>query len=72
LTIRTLGISSALLGCVRARVRRSRVLFVGDDWAEGHHDVEIVDEQGRRLARQRLPEGLAGITSFHALVGQFV
>jgi hypothetical protein len=48
------------------------VLFVGDDWAEDHHDVEIVDEQGRKLARQRLPEGLAGITSFHALVGQFV
>lgn len=37
------------------------MLFVGNDWAEDHHDVEIVDEQGRRLARKRLPEGLAGI-----------
>ena len=48
------------------------MLFVGDDWAEDHHDVEIVDDQGRRLARKRLPEGLDGIIGLHALVGQFV
>jgi transposase len=46
-------------------------LFVGDDWAEDHHDVEIVDEQGRRLARKRLPEGLDGITRLHALIAEF-
>jgi transposase len=38
------------------------VLFVGDDWAEDHHDVELVDEGGRRLARARLPEGLSGLS----------
>jgi hypothetical protein len=43
-------------------------LFVGNDWAEDHHDVEIVNERGRRLARRRLPEGLDGITGLHALV----
>jgi transposase len=48
------------------------VLFVGNDWAEDHHDVEIVDGQGRRLARRRLPEGLEGITRLHALIAQFV
>lgn len=37
--------------------RRMRVLFVGDDWAEDHHDVELVDEVGTVLARKRLPEG---------------
>jgi transposase len=47
------------------------VLFVGNDWAEDHHDVEIVDGQGRRLARRRLPEGLDGITRLHALIAQF-
>jgi transposase len=47
------------------------VLFVGDDWAEDRHDVEIVDDQGRRLARRRLPEGLDGITGLHALIAQF-
>jgi len=47
------------------------VLFVGDDWAEDHHDVELQDERGRVLARARLPEGIAGITRLHALIGQF-
>jgi len=44
------------------------VLCVGDDWAEDHHDVELVDEGGRRLAKARLPEGLEGITRLHALI----
>ena len=44
------------------------MLFVGDDWAQDHHDVEIVDEQGRRLARPRLPEGVAGIAGLHELI----
>jgi hypothetical protein len=44
------------------------MLLVGDDWAEDHHDIEIEDDAGRRLARQRLPEGLAGISQLHALI----
>jgi len=48
------------------------MLFVGDDWAEDHHDVEIVDDAGRRLAAKRLPEGLDGITRLHALIARFV
>jgi transposase len=44
------------------------LLCVGDDWAEDHHDVELVNEDGRRLARARLPEGLDGITRLHALI----
>jgi Transposase/Transposase IS116/IS110/IS902 family len=44
-------------------------LFVGDDWAEDHHDVEIQDASGRVLARARLPEGVAGITRLHAMIG---
>lgn len=46
------------------------MLFIGDDWAEDHHDVELVDDEGRRLARARLPEGLEGITRLHALVAE--
>ena len=45
-------------------------LFVGDDWAEDHHDVELMDAAGRMLARKRLPEGVAGITRLHELIGQ--
>jgi transposase len=44
------------------------MICVGDDWAEDHHDVELVDEDGRRLVRARLPEGLEGITRLHALI----
>nr|WP_238362545.1 IS110 family transposase [Actinopolymorpha pittospori] len=43
-------------------------MFVGDDWAESHHDIEIVDEGGRRLVRRRVPEGVAGIAVLHGLV----
>jgi len=46
------------------------LLFIGDDWAEDHHDIEIEDETGRRLAKARLPEGLEGITRLHALVAE--
>jgi transposase len=45
-------------------------LFVGDDWAEDHHDVELVDQAGRVLAKRRLPEGVAGMARLHELVGQ--
>jgi transposase len=45
-------------------------LFVGDDWAEDHHDVELMDAMGRVLARRRLPEGVAGIARLHELIGQ--
>ena len=44
------------------------MLFVGDDWAEDHHDVEIQDETGRKLAARRLPEGAAGIARMHELI----
>lgn len=47
------------------------VLFVGDDWAEDHHDVEVQDATGRRLGKARLSEGVAGIERLHALIGQF-
>ncbi len=46
------------------------VLFVGDDWAEDHHDVEVMDSTGRRLARARLGEGVAGIARLHAMIGE--
>jgi transposase len=45
-------------------------LFVGDDWAEDHHDVELMDAAGRVLARKRLPEGVAGMARLHGLIGQ--
>jgi transposase len=46
------------------------MLFVGDDWAEDHHDIELMDSAGRRLAKARLPEGVAGIARLHAMIGE--
>jgi transposase len=48
------------------------MLFVGDDWAEDHHDVEIQDEAGQRLIKARLPEGITGITRLHEMIGRFL
>jgi transposase len=43
---------------------------VGDDWAEAHHDVELMDAAGRTLAKARLPEGVAGMARLHAMIAQ--
>jgi len=48
------------------------VLFVGDDWAEDHHDVEVQDEHGRPARTSRLGEGVDGMTRFHELVAGFL
>lgn len=47
-------------------------VFVGHDWAEAHHDIHIEDDQGRQLAKARLPEGVEGVAGFHELVASFV
>ena len=47
-------------------------LFAGDDWAEDHHDIEVMDETGKVLARRRLPEGVAGMAQLHALFGRLL
>jgi hypothetical protein len=47
-------------------------LLVGDDWAQDHHDIEVMDEAGRVLARKRLPEGVAGVGQLHELIGRFL
>lgn len=45
-------------------------MFVGDDWAEDHHDVEIVDDVSRTLTRRRFPKALEGMTRLHALIAE--
>ena len=46
------------------------MIFVGDDWSEDHHDVEVHDEAGGRLTRRRLPEGVDGIGQLHGLIAE--
>jgi transposase len=47
-------------------------LFAGDDWAEDHHDIEVMDAAGKVLAKRRLPEGAAGMSQLHELIGRFL
>jgi transposase len=48
------------------------MILVGDNWAEAHHDVHVMDEAGNRLTSRRLSEGLDGIRGFHQLVAGYV
>lgn len=48
------------------------MIFVGDDWAEAHHDICVLDERGDLVLKRRLPEGLAGMSEFHELLAQHV
>jgi transposase len=50
--------------------RGDGVLYVGDDWSEKYHDVELMDATGRRLAKARLPEEVAGMARLHAMIGE--
>src|ERR1035437_3251252 len=63
LSIRSLGVSSAAEGC-RAGRGGTGVVFVGDDWVQDHHDIEITDDEGRRLARA------AGLRGWKVLAGR--
>jgi transposase len=40
--------------------------YVGLDWADTHHDVEVVDEQGKRVGRQRVAHSHEGLNQLQA------
>jgi len=40
----------------------------GIDWAEGHHDVAVVDDHGHQLARARIDTGMSGFTDLVQLL----
>lgn len=44
--------------------------FVGDDWAEAHHDIVVLDDDGGVVVRVRLAHGLVGIGRFHELIAE--
>lgn len=46
------------------------MIFVGNDWAEDHHDIHVMNADGKKLAARRLPEGVAGVSAFHALIAE--
>jgi transposase len=46
------------------------VIFVGVDWAAAHHDLCVLDAEGRVLGRKRVADNFAGLGELHALVAQ--
>src|SRR5680860_1116061 len=52
----------------RPSTQRREMLFVGIDWAEDHHDLVVMVENGRVLATARISDDLAGVGRLHALI----
>ena len=48
------------------------MIYVGNDWAEDHHDVCVMDDTGHKFIFKRFDEGIEGITQFHALMAEHV
>ena len=46
------------------------MVFLGIDWAEAHHDVCLLDEQGKLLGKRRVVDGLEGVRQLHELVAE--
>lgn len=46
------------------------MIFVGIDWAEAHHDVCVLDEQGGVLAKGRVTDDVEGLGRLHAIVAE--
>ena len=44
------------------------MIFVGVDWAEDHHDVDVRDESGEQLGRRRVKHGVEGLATLHELI----
>jgi transposase len=43
-------------------------VFCGIDWAEGHHDIALVDGDGKLVAKRRIDESLDGVAEFTAML----
>ena len=43
-------------------------MYCGIDWAEGHHDIALVDDEGRLVAKRRIAESLDGVAELTAML----
>jgi hypothetical protein len=51
-------------------LKEMQMVFLGIDWAEAHHDVCLLDEQGKVLGKRRVADGLEGVRRLHELVAE--
>jgi transposase len=45
-------------------------VFCGIDWAEDHHDIALVDRDGKLLARRRISDDAAGLATLLGLLAE--
>jgi transposase len=45
-------------------------VYCGIDWAEDHHDIALVSQDGRLLARRRISDDAAGLTQLLGLLAE--
>src|SRR4051794_35362872 len=43
-------------------------VYCGIDWAEGHHDIALIDEEGRLVGKRRIEESLDGLAELTAML----
>ena len=43
-------------------------VYCGIDWAEGHHDIALVDGDGALIGKRRIEESLDGVAEFTAML----
>jgi len=46
------------------------VVFVGIDWSEEPHEVEVMAESGQRLRSLRVAHGVEGLTKLQATIAE--
>ena len=45
-------------------------IYCGIDWAEDHHDIAVIDRDGKLLARRRISDDAAGLAELLALLAE--
>src|SRR3954468_2190433 len=43
-------------------------VFCGVDWAEGHHDIALIDDEGKLVAKRRINESVEGVAELTAML----
>jgi transposase len=57
-------------GGERLRKEEGMDVFCGIDWAEDHHDIALVNRDGKLLARRRISDDAAGLAELLALLAE--
>ncbi len=43
-------------------------IYCGIDWAEGHHDIALIDDEGALVGKRRIDESIDGVAELTAML----